>query len=238
MLALDRTLRPVLRLEVGTVEPGCRGVAGAFRWEAANDEIAMATGAPMNRSRPFLAVVFLVALSLAQAAYGQSGERSEIPDRVRAYALWERGYVLHLSGRYREAVDSFRESIEILPTAEGHTFLGWSLSMLGHLEEAVAECHKAIALDPDYGNPYNDIGVYLIDLGRPVEAIPWLEKAISAKRYCCYQFPHYNLGRVRLVQGNFDAARRSFERALRHDPDYLPARVALEVLDAEIGKPL
>ena len=238
MLALDRTLRPVLRLEVGTVEPGCRGVAGAFRWEAANDEIAMATGAPMNRSRPFLAVVFLVALSLAQAAHGQSGERSEIPDQVRAYALWERGYVLHLSGRYREAVDSFRESIEILPTAEGHTFLGWSLSMLGHLEEAVAECHKAIALDPDYGNPYNDIGVYLIDLGRPVEAIPWLEKAISAKRYCCYQFPHYNLGRVRLVQGNFDAARRSFERALRHDPDYLPARVALEVLDAEIGKPL
>ena len=238
MLALDRTLRPVLRLEVGTVEPGCRGVAGAFRWEPANDEIAMATGAPMNRSRPSLAVVFLVALSLAQAAYGQSGERSEIPDRVRAYALWERGYVLHLSGRYREAVDSFRESIEILPTAEGHTFLGWSLSMLGHLEEAVAECHKAIALDPDYGNPYNDIGVYLIDLGRPVEAIPWLEKAISAKRYCCYQFPHYNLGRVRLVQGNFDAARRSFERALRHDPDYLPARVALEVLDAEIGKPL
>ena len=238
MLALDRTLRPVLRLEVGTVEPGCRGVAGAFRWEAANDEIAMATGAPMNRSRPFLAVVFLVALSLAQAAYGQSGERSEIPDQVRAYALWERGYVLHLSGRYREAVDSFRESIEILPTAEGHTFLGWSLSMLEHLEEAVAECHKAIALDPDYGNPYNDIGVYLIDLGRPVEAIPWLEKAISAKRYCCYQFPHYNLGRVRLVQGNFDAARRSFERALRHDPDYLPARVALEVLDAEIGKPL
>ena len=192
----------------------------------------------MNRSRPFLAAVFLVALSLAQAAHGQSGGRSEIPDQVRAYALWERGYVLHLSGRYQEAVNSFRESIEILPTAEGHTFLGWSLSMLGNHEEAVAECHKAIALDPDYGNPYNDIGVYLIDLGRPVEAIPWLEKAISAKRYCCYQFPHYNLGRVRLVQGDLDAAKRSFERALRHDPDYLPARIALEILDAEIGKPL
>ena len=192
----------------------------------------------MNRSRPFLAAVFLLALSLTPAAHGQSGERTEIPDQVRAYALWEQGYVLHLTGRYREAVDSFRKSIAVLPTAEGHTFLGWSLSMLGHLEEAIAECRKAIALDPDYGNPYNDIGVYLIDLGRPDEAVPWLEKAISAKRYCCYQFPHYNLGRVRLVQGNLDAARRSFERALRHDPDYLPARIALEYLDAEIGKPL
>ncbi|MDE0057248.1 MAG: tetratricopeptide repeat protein [Defluviicoccus sp.] len=179
-----------------------------------------------------------MALSLAPAARGQSGEHSEVPDQMRAYALWQQGYVLHLNGHYQAAVDSFRESIDILPTAEGHTFLGWSLSMLGRLEEALAECHKAIALDPDYGNPYNDIGVYLIELGRPDEAIPWLEKAISAKRYCCYQFAHYNLGRVRLVQGKHDAARRSFEQALRHDPDYLPARMALEYLDAEIGKPL
>lgn len=192
----------------------------------------------MKGPRPFLAAMLLVALSLTPAAHGQSGEQPEIPDRVRAYALWEQGYLLHLSGRYREAVDSFRESVEVLPTAEGHTFLGWSLSMLGRLEEAVAECHKAIALDPEYGNPYNDIGVYLIDLGRPDEAIPWLEKAISAKRYCCYQFPHFNLGRVRAMEGNIDAARRSFEQALRHDPDYLPARMALEYLDAEIGKPL
>ena len=192
----------------------------------------------MIGSRPFRAAVFLVALSLTPAAHGQSGERSEVPDRVRAYAFWQQGYVLHLNGRYQAAVDSFRESIAILPTAEGHTFLGWSLSMLGHLEEALAECKKAVALDPDYGNPYNDIGVYLIDLGRPDEAIPWLEKAISAKRYCCYQFAHFNLGRVRLMQGNFEAARRSLEQALRHDPDYLPARVALEHLEAEIGKPL
>ena len=192
----------------------------------------------MIRCRPLLAAMFLVALSLTPTAHGQSGERSEIPDEVRAYVLWEQGYVLHLNGRYRAAVDSFRESIEILPTAEGHTFLGWSLSMLGQIEEALAECRKAIALDPDYGNPYNDIGVYLIELGRPDEAVPWLEKAISAKRYCCYQFAHYNLGRVRLVQGKLDAAKRSFERALRQDPDYLPARMALEYLDAIIGKPL
>ena len=112
----------------------------------------------MIGARPFLAAVFLVALSLTPAGQGQSGEHSEVPDQMRAYALWQQGYLLHLHGQYRAAVDSFRESIEILPTAEGHTFLGWSLSMLGHLEQALAECKKAIALDPDFGNPYNDIG--------------------------------------------------------------------------------
>ena len=40
MLVLECTLR----LEIGTVESSCCGVAGAFRWEAANDETAMATG--------------------------------------------------------------------------------------------------------------------------------------------------------------------------------------------------
>ena len=192
----------------------------------------------MIRFRPFLTAVFLATLLPTPAAHGQSGEHPELPDQVRAYVLWQQGNVLHVQGRYRAAADRFRESIEVLPTAEGHTFLGWSLSMLGRTEEAIAECEKAIALDPDYGNPYNDIGVYLIDLGRADEAPPWFEKAMAAERYCCYQFPHFNLGRVHAMQGKFDAARRSFEQSLRHDPDYLPARMALEYLDAEIGKPL
>ncbi|MCY4469056.1 MAG: tetratricopeptide repeat protein [Thiotrichales bacterium] len=192
----------------------------------------------MIRSCPSPTAVFLVTLLLAPAARGQADGHPEVPDQVRAYVLWQQGNVLHLQGRYQAAAGKFRKSIEVLPTAEGHTFLGWSLSMLGQTEEAIAECEKAITLDPDYGNPYNDIGVYLIELGRPDEAIPWFRKAMSAERYCCYQFPHFNLGRVHVLQGDFIAARRSFEQSLRHDPDYLPARMALEYLDAEVGKPL
>ena len=192
----------------------------------------------MIRSCPSPTVALLVAFFLAPLAHGQSGEHADVPDQVRAYVLWQQGNVLHVQGRFQAAADKFRESIEVLPTAEGHTFLGWSLSMLGQTEEAIAECEKAIALDPDYGNPYNDIGVYLIDLGRADEAPPWFHKAISSERYCCYQFPHFNLGRVLFMQGDLLEARRSFEQSLRHDPEYLPARMALEYLDSELGKPL
>ena len=145
----------------------------------------------------------------------------------RARVQWEAGYVLHLYGDYERAIESFRASIASHPTAEAHTFLGWSLSHLGKIDEAITQCKIAIQIDPHFGNPYNDIGVYLIDLGRPEEAIPWLEKAIGAKRYCCYQFPHYNLGRVLLGQGKIEAAKRSFERALEYDPEYLPALLGL-----------
>jgi Tfp pilus assembly protein PilF len=172
---------------------------------------------------------FVCALAFACAAAAQP-EPQALSAEERARIAWQAGYVLHQLGDYPRAIQAYRASIAIRPSAEAHTFLGWALGHLGRIEEAIAECETAIRLDPEFGNPYNDIGVYLIELGRPEEAIPWLEKAIAAKRYCCYQFPHFNLGRVLLMQGKMLEARRAFERALEHDPDYLPARMALEYL--------
>jgi tetratricopeptide (TPR) repeat protein len=65
------------------------------------------------------------------------------------------------------------------PTAEAHTFLGWTYHFQGRLDDAIAECKRAIEIDPEFGNPYNDIGAYLIELKRFDGAIPWLERATS-----------------------------------------------------------
>ncbi|MFQ5995027.1 MAG: tetratricopeptide repeat protein, partial [Acidiferrobacterales bacterium] len=158
--------------------------------------------------------------------------------KLQAYLLWKQGHTLHLRGDYDHAIEFFGKSIELYPTAEAYTFRGWSLSKLGKLEEAIDECKEAIRLDPHYGNPYNDIGVYLIDLKRLEEAIPWLQKATRAERYCCYQFPHFNIGRVQLMKGHIFEAKRSFERALSYEPDYAPARLALELIREQGLEPL
>jgi tetratricopeptide (TPR) repeat protein len=174
-------------------------------------------------------VCTMVAVLLTFAAPGgRAYAQGQSSPAGLAEVLWRQGYVFHVLGAYGQAVVLFQRSIEVHPTAEGHTFLGWSLSHLGRIEEAIAECKKAIAIDPDFGNPYNDIGVYLVELGRPDEAIAWLEKAMQAKRYCCYQFAHFNLGRILLQKGKVPEAKRLFERALEYDPDYLPAKMALE----------
>lgn len=151
---------------------------------------------------------------------------------------WQKGYLLHMMGQYEAAAGYFRKSIEAAPTAEGHTFLGWSLHHMDRTEEAIEECKKAIAIDPDYGNPYNDIGAYLIDLGRPEESIPWLDKAIESKRYCCYQFAHFNKGRVQLMLGDLAGAEQSFERALHYNPEHEPSREALELIRSRKGEAL
>lgn len=180
----------------------------------------------MRKTFAVLAVLWLC----AAAAPLRAQDPEETSPRHQAYLLWQEGTILHLLGEYEAAIERYRKSIEIHPTAEGHTYLGWSLSRLDRLDEAVAECKKAIPLDPDYGNPYNDIGVYLIDLGRPDEAIPWLEKAMGAKRYCCYQFAHFNMGRILLMKERTAEAERAFRRALSYDPEYLPALRGLEYI--------
>ena len=148
---------------------------------------------------------------------------------------FQRAYEAQMSGRLEEAVEHYRRSIEIQPTAEAHTFLGWALSYLGRHEEAIAECKIAISVDPDFGNPYNDIGSYLIKLGRLDEAIPWLERATQAPRYEPRHYPHCNLGQVYWAQGLLAKARREFERALEIEPQYEAARAALEAIDRQLN---
>jgi Tfp pilus assembly protein PilF len=194
--------------------------------------------APRFRLRSIQCALALVSLlcaaSLAQQdpepALEQQSAQQARSAAERAEQLWKAGSVWHVMGLYERAIEAFRASIEIQPSAEAHTYLGWSYSHVGDIPEAIAECELAIKLDPDFGNPYNDIGVYLIEQGKLDESIPWFEKATAAKRYCCYQFPHANLGRVLLTQGKLDAAQRAFERALEHDPAYPPALIGLELI--------
>ena len=104
------------------------------------------------------------------------------------------------------------------------------LSTVAECDDAIAECHKAIAVDPDFGNPYNDIGSYLIQMRRYDEAIPWLEQAILAPRYEPRHFPHFNLGRAYIAKGMLSRARECFNESLRIEPNYVLARQAVENL--------
>jgi tetratricopeptide (TPR) repeat protein len=84
--------------------------------------------------------------------------------RKKAQVLWERAYRRQMKGELADAILLYKRSIVVYPTAEAYTFLGWSYSMIDLHEEAIAMCKKAIEIDPSFGNPYNDIGAYLIEL--------------------------------------------------------------------------
>jgi len=173
--------------------------------------------------------VFLISI-LVLSVFQQTALCLAQKKTASAEELYNTGYLFTLLGQYEAALLLYDRSIEIQPTAEAYTFKGWTLSHMGEHKRAIEEAEKAIQIDPEFGNPYNDIGVYLIELGREDEAIAYLEKAKRAKRYCCYQFPHFNLGRIYLKNEQYEKARQEFKKSLEIDPDYEPARVGLELL--------
>jgi Tfp pilus assembly protein PilF len=147
-----------------------------------------------------------------------------------AKELFHQAYQRQMEGELDLAVSLYKHSIQLHPTAEAYTFLGWTYRFQGKLEEAIEECKKAIATDPNFGNPYNDIGAYLIEQGKPEEAIPWLEQAIASKRYEAYHYPWYNLGRVYVALELFNKSRECFRKALEIEPRYTLAQEALDRL--------
>ncbi len=155
--------------------------------------------------------------------------------RKEARELFLRAYQAQMHGDLERAEQDYRRSIEIEPSAEAHTFLGWTYSMQKRYDEAISECRKAIAVDPEFGNPYNDIGAYLIEQGKLDDALPWLEKATRARRYESPCFPHYNLGRVWERKGLWPRALECYERALECKADYLLAQRALLRLRANFN---
>ena len=131
----------------------------------------------------------------------------------RALRILEKAYERQKAGDLEEAIGLYKASIEIFPTAEAHTYLGWTYSFQGKYDEAIDQCKIAITVDPQFGNPYNDIGSYLIQKGQFDQAIPWLELAKKAPRYEPRHFPYLNLFRVYMKLGILDAAQRELEQA-------------------------
>ena len=148
-------------------------------------------------------------------------------DKREAWQLFQQAYERQMKGELEEAVALYKKSIEAHPTAEAYTFLGWTYSFMGRIEDAIEECHKAIAQDPDFGNPYNDIGAYLIEKGELDEAIGWFQKALLARRYESPAFPHLNLGRVYERKGQWTEAIDSYKKSLALNPNYTLAKKAL-----------
>jgi tetratricopeptide (TPR) repeat protein len=151
-----------------------------------------------------------------------------------ALDLLREAYQYHMGGEYDMAVELYKRSLELHPTAEAYTFLGWAYHFQGKLDEAIAECKKAIQVDPEFGNPYNDIGAYLIEKGEYDEAIRWLERALQSRRYESYHYPHFNLGRAYVAKELYGKARYHFEQALKICPDYTLAREALQALQRKL----
>lgn len=145
------------------------------------------------------------------------------------------GEQLQLAGEVDRAIALFTKSLSVFETAEAHTMRGGAYRFQNRLDSAVEECRRAIAVDPSYGNAYNDLGSYLVAMGSIEEAIEWLERAKEAPRSTQRHSPYMNLGRIFAAKGLHIRALREFEGALRVCPGEPTCLAAIEFLRTKLG---
>jgi Tfp pilus assembly protein PilF len=155
-------------------------------------------------------------------------------EQERALELIKEAMEQQMAGDLDTSIRLYKESIALCPTADAHTYLGWAYSFQGRIDDAIAQCEIAIQIDPEFGNPYNDIGVYLMQQQKLDEAIPWLEKAKQATRYEPRHFPYLNLGRVYVTKGMLQKALEEFRGALERNPNDPELTELIEQLETKL----
>src|SRR4051794_19562983 len=160
---------------------------------------------------------------------------SSPPAKYRAKELFQEAYEAQQQQNYDAAIVLYKKSIAVHPTAEAHTFLGWVYSFQERYDEAIAECLEAIRLDDTLGNPYNDIGSYLLAKGDSYGSVRWFKRALLAPRYESYAFPHFNLARVYESRKQFLDAAKHYGLALQENPSFTEAAVALHRMQGKLN---
>jgi tetratricopeptide (TPR) repeat protein len=167
-----------------------------------------------------------------EAIYGDEASPLE---KLHAKQLFHQAYEAQSENNYETAIELYKRSIATYPTAEAHTFLGWVYSFQNRYDEAIAECLKAIRVDDTLGNPYNDIGSYLLAKGDTYGCVRWFKRALLAPRYESYAFPHFNLGRVYEIRHRSLEAMKHYGLALEQQANFEQATKALRRLQAKVN---
>jgi len=78
------------------------------------------------------------------------------------------------------------------------------LAQSGQMEPAIAQCRKALEINPDSAEAHNDLGVVLVSQSRLDDAVTQYRKALEIDPD--YANARHNLGKALLRKGDFDGA--------------------------------
>ena len=123
---------------------------------------------------------------------GRSLSSPEIPKFVRSAAS-----SAAILGRFDEALQLIRRAVDLDPlNAESWEFLAETEFFMGQLDEAAADCKKALELNPDVVAAHIVLSQIYVMQGRPQDALPEIELVrYDPVRAFLYPIAYYALGR-------------------------------------------
>jgi adenylate cyclase len=140
----------------------------------------------------------------------------------------------------REGLERARElaerAIALNDTLVGaHHVLGQIYLWMKQHDRAIAEAQQAVALAPNDADGYETLAETLCWSGKPEECIQAIRHAMRLNPHYPY-FYDWTLGHGYYLTGQRQQALDSFARALKGNPNFLPAHAYRGVLFTELGR--
>jgi len=176
----------------------------------------------------------------------------QLPYWRNSYALWSHtlaldarsnnwiahnnfGFVLAERGQVEEAMDHYRQAVDINPLYdEAHYNLANALARRGELDEAVAGYLKALAIKPDECEIHNNLGLALAARGQGDDAITHFRRALEIKP--SYVDALNNLGLALAGRGRIEESIALYRQALSIRPHHVETRTNLGNALANAGQ--
>jgi len=139
-----------------------------------------------------------------------------------AKELLQKGTIAHKNGRYKEAEENYKKTIELNPKlVVPYNNLGVLLKGLGRLDEAIENFKKAIELKSDYSEAYNNLGISLKEIGKLDEAKNSFLSALKINPK--YISAYHNLGIILQMQNKLEDAKINYSKVIELKPNFEPA---------------
>jgi tetratricopeptide (TPR) repeat protein len=121
---------------------------------------------------------------------------------------------------YHKAVEFLTKALNYKETAQVLSLLGWLYSLLNKDELAKEFCRNAIKLDPEFGPPYNDLGLIMMEEGDLKGSLKLFSLAKTAPKYQNREFPYINSGRIYMFLKKYEMALEELRMALTLVPSH------------------
>jgi Flp pilus assembly protein TadD len=194
-------------------------------FDAENPDELLTSAAPsiMEKIHPYIAALALYrehpeqAVEKADDIIASSPESD--PNVQLAYVL--KGDYFFDRGNYAESERFLRKAVSLNWSNPGpHNNLGRALWRQNRFDEAIAQYHRALGINPRLAVAYNNLGIALgmkaLPNGSQADAIAQFRRAIELDRR--FALPHNNLGLAYYHQGNVVDAITEYRRAIALDP--------------------
>ncbi len=132
------------------------------------------------------------------------------------------GLGYYSEGKVQLAFVEFQHAYELNPRDKEVLYAIGLIYLLDFDEtlKAIDFFQRAIKIDPDYAEAYNNLGYAHAKIGKFDAAIPFYKKAVSNLFYATPEKAFVSMGKAYYRLGRYDEASAAFKEAIKRAPDF------------------